>query len=761
MKFIKRSAFAGLIFLMVFVTAFGFAVWAQDEEEAQVLVLHSYHQGYKWTDDITEGIESVLGDAQENVDLQIEYMDTKRIFDEEYIQGLYDLYKHKFSDSQFDVIISSDNNAFDFLLEYRDDLFPGTPVVFSGVNFFEDNKLDGYDLFTGVNEELAIRGGLDIALTLHPDVEQIVIVNDTTTTGRRVHERIMEVIPDYEDTIEFTLLEDVTMEEIREAVQQLPSDSLVFYTLFLRDSSGQFFEYDESISMIAEKSTVPIYGAWDFSLGYGIVGGLLTSGYFQGSTAAQLAQRILDGEEVQDIPVVKESPNRYMFDYEQVQRWEIPMSALPEDSIFVNKPVTFYERYRGWVLGGAGSIIGLVVIVVALGTANLRRRRAEEALQLSNTELEQVRESLEERVTERTAALEKRAVQLQAAIDISRITTSVLDPTDLLERSVSLVQERFGFYYVGLFLVDEDHRWAVLRASTGGSGKDATVPERRVEIGGNSAIGQCVAEGNPRVIQDVEKEGSYSEGLDPVSETRSKVALPLHSRGKVLGAMTVHSVEPSAFDSADIAVLQTLVDQVAVALANARLFAEAQDTLREMEAIHQRYLGEAWRVYARSRSSLGYERVGGDVKPIDQALPEAQQAMDEQGPVVAGASRDSFSLVVPIMLRGQAVGALGFEDPEGQRNWGPEEIATAKALAEQLALAADNLRLLEETQSRAIRERLTGEIAEQLRGSLDPDTILKTTVRELGRALGAERTSVEVSGPVRDDGTNGTAQRDE
>ena len=420
----RRIVFVILLVLVVCgLTGPVIEVRAQDDQEQKrVLFLNSYHKGYKWSDDIAEGIQSAFeGQGPErlegqNVELQIEYMDTKRIFDEQYLQQLYDIYAYKFRDRQFDVVMSSDDNAFSFLVKYRDDLFPGTPVVFSGVNFFDSAMLTGQRLFTGVNEDVDLGGGLELALQLHPDTEQVVIVNDTTTTGARLHGRLVRLAKRYPD-IEFTWLEDVTMQEIRETVSTLPPDSLIFYTLFFRDQAGNFFEYDNSVKLIDEKSQVPMYGIWDFSLGYGIVGGKLTSGYAQGEAAGEIALRILQGESAQSIPIQMQSPSRYMFDYEQLERFGIELSDLPEDSIVINRTLSFYERYEAqiWIIGG--SIAFLAFIIVLLFVNVLRRRRAERELIESNRELQTLSVSLEQRVQARTTELAQRAVQLQAASD--------------------------------------------------------------------------------------------------------------------------------------------------------------------------------------------------------------------------------------------------------------------------------------------------------------------------------------------------------
>jgi PAS domain S-box-containing protein len=348
--------------------------------QRELLVLHSYHQGYKWTDDITRGIAATVRDGGATVKIHYEYMDTKRLADAGYFRLLYQSYRYKFRNTRFDAIIASDNDAFNFLLAYRDDLFPGTPVVFCGVNYFQPSQLHGARLFTGVNEAADIKATLDLALKLHPKTRQIAVINDTTTTGRIVHDEIMQVIPANGERVKFIFLEDATMPEILAAVRKLPADSLVFYSFFFRDKAGRMFDYDESISLIAQNCKVPIYGIWDFNLGYGIVGGMLTSGYYQGATAGTMALRIMQGEKVENIPVVMASPNRYMFDYRQLERFRIDLAALPKGSIFINRPLALYSVHRAIFWGGLAALAGLVAIVALLLRSMAIRKRTEEEL---------------------------------------------------------------------------------------------------------------------------------------------------------------------------------------------------------------------------------------------------------------------------------------------------------------------------------------------------------------------------------------------
>jgi len=342
-----------------------------------VLVLHSYHAGYKWSREVMQGIESVLNTDGKDVELYVEYMNAKQIENPDYFNILNELFKIKFSNIHFDAIISADNAAFDFMRGYRDDLFPEMPVVFCGVNGFKDADLSGHDLFTGVCEQTDYKANIEMVLRLHPETNYIAVVIDTTKSGRREYEKLLDTIEPYRDAVEFTFLNDIEMNTVMKVIASMPPRSAVLYTPFLRDASGTFFEYDQSISLIVENCRVPIYGVMDFSLGDGIVGGLLISGKYQGVSAAEIVERILSGDDIERISVIKESPNQYMFDYNQLRRFYIDISALPEGSIVINQPGGLYREYKKTVWTAVACILGLVITICILSFNIVRRKRAE------------------------------------------------------------------------------------------------------------------------------------------------------------------------------------------------------------------------------------------------------------------------------------------------------------------------------------------------------------------------------------------------
>lgn len=350
-------------------------------ERKQVLLIHSYHNGYKWSDDITRGIRDGLG-GDKNIDLRIEYLDTKRIPDKKHFPAIHQLFQSKYKEAKIDLVMSTDDDALNFLLTYADTLFPGTPVVFLGANFFDPARLTGRSQFTGISEEIDIGGTLDLAIQLHPNLRRVVFVNDTTITGQIIHQKIQAFAPLYPRLV-FEFLEDVTMEEARQQVAGLSPGSIVLLTIFTTDKAGNFFEYDTYTRLVSEASVVPVYGAWDFNLGYGILGGKLTSGYAEGQRAARLAQRILNGEKPSDIPVDTSLNSHFMFDYNIVRKFGIKPAALPLDSIIINQPENLLTRYAPYLWMGGIAFCALLVII-ALQSANIQhRRQAEKALRES------------------------------------------------------------------------------------------------------------------------------------------------------------------------------------------------------------------------------------------------------------------------------------------------------------------------------------------------------------------------------------------
>jgi len=373
-----------------------------------------------------------------------------------------------------------------------------------------------------------------------------------------------------------------------------------------------------------------------------------------------------------------------------------------------------------------------------------RARRNERAQAAANRELQAVRAFLEQHVAERTAELERRAMQLQVAAEVGRVATSVLDLDTLLDRAVNLIRQRFDLYYAGLFLLDEMGRWAELRAATGNVGRLMLEQGHRLEVGGSSMVGWCTVRGQMRVSLDVGEEAvRFDNPLLP--NTRSEAALPLVARGRVIGALDVQSVEEAAFPQVDVMALQTLADQIAVSIDNARLVGEVQGSLADARAVHRQYLREAWASFtAGQASATGYRYVAGDVEPDAEGwLPAMIDAQRQNQVVIAPDEDGATTLSLPIALRGETIGVLGFKK-DGEGEWTEDDVAVAQAMVDQVALSLENVRLFDEAQRRARREALIRGLADQMRRTTDMETILEAAVQGLGKALGSARAFVRL-----------------
>jgi len=416
------------------------------------------------------------------------------------------------------------------------------------------------------------------------------------------------------------------------------------------------------------------------------------------------------------------------------------------------------------------TVVAVVTLIQWLFNSSLTRAIQE----ADDKRVEAVRSQklLEEQVGELGAAsalFQRRSLQLQATVQACQAITSVLDWDELMREVVDQIRDRFNLYYAGLFLIDEAHagdgrEWTVLRAGTGEAGSRMVAQGYKIGPDSISVVGHCVASGQARIalsaaaayMRSGSGDGATELGeqivqlddtvdivqINPLlPETRSEMALPLLSRGRVIGVLDLHSVEQDAFSEEDAPVLQGMADQVVVALENARAFAEIRARLEELEDRQRELVREQRSRIMPERVAPLYERARPDALLSGDSVPaEVEQAMASREVVAqsnAGDGKGPAALVAPIRLRDQVIGALGLQEAEGERWWSDDEVALIESVADQMALAIENARLLEATRQRAEQERRLAEISANVRASTDVDTILRTAVRELGRALGA------------------------
>lgn len=313
---------------------------------SNILILHSYHRGYAWTDSIKAGMEEILKKEVPEAELFVENLDTKRHPPEQIFERLKQFLSKKYAGKIFDIILCSDDNALDFLMAYRQDLFPGVPVVFCGINDFDITRLAGHQDITGVAENVDLDGTLAIALRLHPQTRTVAVITDITPSGQANLARFRRIMPYFRDRVDFLMLDGLNSPDLEKALANLPPHSIVLNLLFFRDADGRIFTTAQSNRLITQNSKCPVYAPWDFLVNGGVVGGHVVSGKRQGQEAARLALRILDGQEPHHIFPVTQSPNLYMFDDRALQHFGIDRNQLPQDSIILNDMSSEHSAHK-------------------------------------------------------------------------------------------------------------------------------------------------------------------------------------------------------------------------------------------------------------------------------------------------------------------------------------------------------------------------------------------------------------------------------
>ena len=361
---------------------------------AHILILNSYHQGFRWTDDIVAAVKTAMSARLSRIEFHVEYMDSKRYQDKHLDELLSRSLALKYQGLQPDIIITSDDDALDFMKHYHQQLFPDVPVVFCGVNNVKDALSVDRDHFTGLVETLDISANIDLARRLLPKINEIVIVSDGTPTGIGTRQMAKNAEPEYPD-LHFIYLngEELSTDEMLAKLHSLKTTSAVIAPAWYLDKNGATFDNKEIYPLLAKASSVPVFGTSSANLGLGIIGGKLNSGTIQGEYSANQALRILAGKATtRNLPVETASQNRYMFDYRQLIRFAIDKRSLPPGSIILNRPVPFYERYKTETALAATAFLLLVIIIAFLLWNIWRRQKVERDLVMQKLMVEQSEE---------------------------------------------------------------------------------------------------------------------------------------------------------------------------------------------------------------------------------------------------------------------------------------------------------------------------------------------------------------------------------
>lgn len=347
--------------------------------------------------------------------------------------------------------------------------------------------------------------------------------------------------------------------------------------------------------------------------------------------------------------------------------------------------------------------------------------------------LREYQTTLEQRVQERTHDLERRSILLRAVAEVGRRITSLRDLSDLLQQTTQLIHENFGFYHIGIFLLDEHHEYAILAAANSEGGWRMLEKKHQLKVGETGIVGYVAGTVKPRIALDVGQDAVFFNNPD-LPMTRSEMALPLEVSGRVLGVLDVQSTEAQAFTEEDVSTLQIMADQLAIAILNANLFEETQKSIEATKTIFGDLSRDAWSRLLSEQPRIGFiARPSGTIPVKSEKADSNIVKAIETGDIILGA--DNQTVTVPVKMRGISIGAIRMKKNDISEAWTQEETNLAITLSEQLSGALESARLYRESQQKAARESLTSEISARISSQTSRQGILHELLMELGEAF--------------------------
>jgi len=437
--------------------------------------------------------------------------------------------------------------------------------------------------------------------------------------------------------------------------------------------------------------------------------------------------------------------------------WLMSSNIIPQPPVSVMANSVSFEQ---WISETTDFLLLCVAVIssIIVLTSGLQSTITNQ-VSLSN-QLTKERNTLEQTVQDRVAEIQQRAAQLETASQIARDISKSSNLDDLLSNTVNLIRDRFGFYHASIFLLDEKNEFAVLKSATGEAGRAMIEANHRLRVGEVGIVGYVVAQGKPRIAEDVGEDPVHFKNPN-LPLTRSEVALPLIASDQIIGALDVQSDKAGAFTQEDVKILQTITDQLAVAVEKTRLVEKLQLSVDELESSYQAYTQKSWRAHLKAtHRDYNYRYRQSKIDETASDNPEITQALDSQQLIItsstgqAGEEKEFVVVALPIKLRNQVLGVVDVRF-EG-KNIPSDVVPMLETITERLALALENARLVEEIQNRAERERMIGDISAKIRSSADIDKVLRIAAEELGRSLGIPEVLVQlrtasnqaVKGPV-------------
>ncbi len=612
-------------------------------EVRNILVLHSFHKGHAWNGGISQGIDAVLsGEQASGMDLRIryEYMDVERGPDQAYILSLYEFFRRKYRGSRFHVIIATDDSAFRFLMAYKKHLFPDTPVVFCGVNYFEEFEMFGHEGYTGVVERIDIRETVEIALRLHPGTRELLVVADGTDTGIATIKTLVRNFRYFRDPEIFRFVGARTFVELGKELSALSPGTVVLFVNFTVDREGNKIPMGEGFKRITADCPVPIYSFWDSYLGSGVLGGSMAGGSAHGKKAAEMALRILKGEPVSTIPVFEASLNRYMFDFNEMKRFGITRKHLPGGARIINVPFSFYHAYKRLVWTVVGGICGLSLIILVLLLNTFKRKRVEKSLKYFSRQLN---------------LLHKIDRAILAGEFSGKLTREVLRHVrDLTDSDwACVVVFDFGKNAATVLAVDSQ------RGAGMGTGEGAVLPMADFDA-------ELLGKGTRITVDSLDTPGNalFSEVL-PEGKPARFTSIPLLSKGELIGTLNLSAGGGPAPRNREMDVLDEVAASLAVAIQSVRLQRAGKRHERELARLSAKVF-EMQEATCRKISFELHDEIGQaltatgiNLAAIERLIPEGvdgriAELLGDTGDIVGRLSEQAHDLSLnlwPPMLR--------------------------------------------------------------------------------------------------------------
>ncbi len=414
--------------------------------DKRVLMISSYSPSFMTFFHQIDGVKSVLEEL--DVTLDIEFMDSKRFYTEENLNNFLVSLSYKLSNQPpYDVIITSDDNALNFVLEYKDELFPNVPIVFLGVNDIQNAHLAGSDpLITGVIEASSIDETIKVATMINPKATEIIALTDNTNSGQGDLLRYYAVADQFKElTFSDLDLSNYTFDQFKSELGNIDNNSIVLLLSVYSDVSDNRIDFFEGLELVIEHCNEPVYHPYFHGLGDGIIGGKVISHFEQGKSAGEIVRDILSGVSVETINVSEESPNRFVFDYNVLSEYGIDLNILPEESDIMNYEPSFFQQYWKYLLIVLIVIIAESSIIIFLARTIKMKHKAESSLKSShellkskNIEIKKFNSELEDMVEIRTSELEATMQELTATLQDLETTQESLFRNKMMESFINL-----------------------------------------------------------------------------------------------------------------------------------------------------------------------------------------------------------------------------------------------------------------------------------------------------------------------------------